>query len=115
MELHHWDRIAEEQLNPLIGRKVIHARNMTLARIRLRKDAVVPMHSHMHEQITMLERGALRFVIAGEERILRAGEMLQIPPHAPHRVEALEDSLALDLFSPPRDDWQRGEDAYLRK
>jgi quercetin dioxygenase-like cupin family protein len=62
----------------------------------------------------MLESGALRFTISGEERILRAGDAVVIPPDAPHAVEALEDSLAVDLFSPPREDWIRGDDAYLR-
>jgi quercetin dioxygenase-like cupin family protein len=118
MHLYHWDQIVEEQLNSLIFRKVIHCHSITMAKIRLSKGAVVPMHSHVNEQITTLERGTLRFLFEGEqagERILRAGEMLQIPPHLPHRVEALEDSLALDLFSPAREDWIRGDDAYLRQ
>jgi quercetin dioxygenase-like cupin family protein len=46
--------------------------------------------------------------------VVRTGESLQIPGGVPHRVEALEDSVALDLFSPPREDWIRGDDAYLR-
>jgi len=87
---------------------------MTVARIRLRKGAVVPLHQHVNEQLSMIERGKLRFVVAGEERVLSAGEALTIPPNAPHLVEALEDSLATDLFSPPREDWIRGDDAYLR-
>ena len=114
MTQYNWALVEEEQLNPLLGRKVIHGRNMTVARIRLQKYAVVPLHSHPNEQITMLERGALRFVIAGTEKILRAGEVLEIPPDEPHLVEALEDSLAVDLFSPAREDWIRGDDAYLR-
>ena len=114
MQHYNWNLVEEEQLNPLLGRKVIHGRNVTVARIRLLKYAVVPEHSHPSEQITMLERGALRFIISGEERILRAGEVLEVPPDAPHRVEALEDSLAVDVFSPAREDWIRGDDAYLR-
>lgn len=115
MKVYHWNQVQEEQLNPLVTRRVIHTRNMTIARIRLGKHAVVPAHAHAHEQVTTLESGALRFVLDGEERILKAGEMLEIPPHAEHSVEALEDSVAMDVFSPPRDDWQRGDDAYLRK
>ena len=114
--VHHynWGKLEEEALSPLIGRKMIHGRNVTVARIRLRKGAVVPLHSHPNEQISMVESGALRFVIGGEERIARAGDTLVIPPEAPHMVEALEDSLAVDLFSPPREDWIRGDVAYLR-
>jgi quercetin dioxygenase-like cupin family protein len=115
MPLHDWKLLEEEQLNPMMTRKAFHAETMTVARLFLRKYAVVPDHSHVNEQITMLESGALKFVIDGEEQVLRAGEMMQIPPHAVHRVEALEDSVAIDLFSPCRDDWKRGDDAYLRK
>jgi len=114
MPFYNWNRVEEEQLNPQLGRKMIHGRNITVARISLRKGAVVPTHSHPNEQISMLERGEVRFVLSGEERILRAGDVLVIPPDAPHMVEALEDSLAVDLFSPPREDWIRGDDAYLR-
>src|SRR6266545_838562 len=108
MELYAWNQITEEQLNPLLSRKCIHSDSLTVAKLHLQKYAVVPMHSHVNEQITMLERGALRFVIDGHERILRAGEVLVIPSHAPHSVEALEDSLATDLFSPVREDWRSG-------
>lgn len=101
-------------MNPLVSRRVMHFETMTVARIRMRKGAVVPLHHHANEQITMLESGQLRFVIAGEENIVRAGESIQVPPHAPHMVEALEDSLATDVFSPVREDWIRGDDAYLR-
>jgi quercetin dioxygenase-like cupin family protein len=114
MQYYSWNLMEEEALNPLLGRKAIHGRHVTVARIRLRKGAVVPMHSHANEQVSMLESGALRFVLSGEERVLHAGDALVIPPDAPHMVEALEDSLAVDLFSPPREDWIRGDDAYLR-
>jgi len=114
MPFYNWNRVEEEQLNPQLGRRMIHGRNITVARISLRKGAVVPTHSHPNEQISMLEHGEVRFVLSGEERILRAGDVLVIPPDAPHMVEALEDSLAVDLFSPPREDWIRGDDAYLR-
>jgi quercetin dioxygenase-like cupin family protein len=63
----------------------------------------------------MIERGSMRFVLDGVEKIVRAGEVLQIPPHVPHSAEALEDCIAVDMFSPPREDWIRGDDAYLRK
>jgi quercetin dioxygenase-like cupin family protein len=110
-----WDLLEEEHMNPLLTRQAIHGQNITVARIKLSKSALVPLHSHPNEQITMLERGALRFVVSGLETILRAGEVLAIPPHAPHMVEALEDSLAVDLFAPVREDWIRGDDAYLRQ
>jgi quercetin dioxygenase-like cupin family protein len=96
-------------------RRAIHGEKMTLARIRLRKGATVQEHRHSHEQMSMVQQGRLRFVVAGEEAMLQAGDMLLIPPDAPHSVEVLEDCLVVDLFSPAREDWQRGDDAYLRR
>lgn len=87
---------------------------MTVARIRLSEGAVVPLHQHANEQICMVEKGALRFVVDGGEQVVRAGEALCISPNAPHLAEALEDSIVTDLFSPVREDWIRGDDAYLR-
>ncbi len=111
---YNWSAIPLEQLNPSISRQVIHGETMTLARIRLRRGGVVPLHQHTNEQISTVESGRLRFVISGEERILESGQTLTIPPNAPHLVEALEDSQVLDVFSPVREDWIRGDDAYLR-
>jgi len=115
MQIHDWNRIDKEQLNPKVIRQVIHTETMTIARLSLKQGCFVPEHSHHNEQVSMVEQGALRFVLAGNETIVKAGEMLQIPPHVPHSAEALEDSIAVDLFSPCREDWKRGDDAYLRK
>jgi quercetin dioxygenase-like cupin family protein len=114
VKLYNWSQIPEDQLNASISRQMIHGETMTVARLHLRKGALVPLHQHPNEQISMVERGKLRFVIAGEERIVQSGDMVAIPPNAPHLVEALEDSLATDLFCPIREDWIRGDDAYLR-
>jgi len=114
MQLYNWQQLEEEQLSPTISRKVVHAGRITVCRIRLKKGAVVQMHSHENEQITMLGSGVLRFVFPDGEKILHAGDVLPIAPHVPHKVEALEDSEATDLFSPIREDWIKGEDAYLR-
>jgi quercetin dioxygenase-like cupin family protein len=115
MPLFSWKTIDTEQLNPSVGRQCIYSESMTVARLELRKDAAVPEHAHHNEQISIVERGALKFFIDGGEQIVRAGEILTIPPNVPHGVLVLEDSVVLDLFSPPREDWRRGDDAYLRK
>ncbi len=115
MTVYEWGSVKRERMNPQFVRQVIHGEKMTVARINLSAGAVVPEHSHSNEQITMLQEGKLRFVLSGEERILAAGEILHIPSNAPHSVEALADSVAIDLFSPVREDWIRGDDAYLRR
>jgi len=104
-----------EHLNPNITRRAIHTHNMTIARLELRKDAVVAEHHHVHEQVATVERGALKFTIEGRDLVLRAGESLAIPSNVPHGVVALEDTVVVDVFSPAREDWLRGDDAYLRK
>ncbi len=114
MTVHNWEEITLEDLNPLLSRQCIHAGKMTVARIHLKKGCVVPEHSHANEQVSMVQRGRLRFISAGREIEIAAGQVLEIPPGAPHEVHALEDSLVIDLFAPPREDWRTGADAYLR-
>lgn len=114
MQTYAWNQIEKEQVNPTFTRQVIHAETMTVARLFLKKGCFVPEHSHHNEQISMVEQGSLQFVMEGQTLTVKAGEVLRIPPHVPHSAEALEDSNVVDLFSPPREDWKRGDDAYLR-
>jgi quercetin dioxygenase-like cupin family protein len=115
MDLYKWDKVQRDTLNPSLERQAIHSDHMTVARMYLKKGCLVPEHSHHNEQISMMEQGSAKFVLAGVERIMNAGEVIRIPPNVPHYVEAMEDSVALDLFSPRREDWIRGDDSYLRK
>jgi unsaturated pyranuronate lyase len=112
---HRWSEIALEPLNPKLDRQFIVGEQMMLARVLLKKGCVVPMHQHENEQITYILEGALHFKIGGEEVTVRAGEVLCIPPNVPHQAEALEDTVDLDVFNPPRQDWIDKSDAYLRK
>ena len=115
MELFSWESVKKEVLNDKVARKVISAEKMTMAQIFIAKDGVVPLHHHENEQISSIVTGAMRFEIEGKEIVLRAGDVLSIPPNVPHRVTALEDSQALDVFSPIRIDWLTGKDDYLRR
>ena len=87
---------------------------MTVARIHLRAGTSVPSHHHPHEQVATVLEGRLRFVVGDEEHVLEKGDSMVVPSGVPHAVEALEDCLVLDVFAPARDDWIRGDDAYLR-
>lgn len=104
-----------EHLNPLIDRQFVAGERSMLARIILRKGSIVPQHSHDNEQITYVLEGALKFAIDGKEVTVSSGEILVIPSNMPHSAEALEDTVDLDIFCPPRADWINGTDAYLRK
>ncbi|MCC6343300.1 MAG: cupin domain-containing protein [Bryobacterales bacterium] len=115
MQVQRWNQTEVEQMNGSIGRQVLHGSNITVSRLILKKGGVVPVHHHINEQITTLLEGRLMFLMDGKEVLLEAGESLVIPPNVPHRVDVLEDSIALDVFAPVREDWIRGDDAYLRK
>ena len=112
---HRWTDIELEQLNPLLDRQFVVGNEVMLARVLLKKGCVVPMHQHVNEQVTYILEGALHFKVGGEEVTVRAGEVLCIPPNVPHEATALEDTVDLDVFNPPRKDWIEKTDAYLRK
>ena len=86
-----------------------------MAQLFIAKDGVVPIHHHENEQISSVLTGALKIELEGKEIVVREGQVLHIPSNVPHRVVALEDSLALDIFSPIRTDWLNGTDDYLRR
>jgi quercetin dioxygenase-like cupin family protein len=115
VDVQRWEEVPVDWLSPTIGRQMIHTETMTLARVTLRKGALVPIHEHENEQISNVLEGRVRFVVGDEEREVTAGESMPLPANVPHEVEALEDSLVLDVFSPAREDWIRGDDAYLRR
>jgi quercetin dioxygenase-like cupin family protein len=109
VSLCRWDELALEKITEMVSRRVITATRQTLAQVIFKKGALVPQHRHDSEQVTSVLDGALRFSIAGggalEDVIVRAGEVIVIPPGVPHQVEALDDTLVVDTFSPGRADW----------
>jgi quercetin dioxygenase-like cupin family protein len=110
-----WDAVELETLNPLLQRQLLSGKNVMVARILLKKGCIVPLHSHHNEQISYVLEGALEFRIDRRKIVANVGDVLVIPPHMPHKVEALSDSVSLDIFSPPRADWLRKTDSYLRE
>ncbi len=109
-----WKDVEREQLNPLIEREMVHGQQIMVARVFIKKDGHVPLHHHHNEQLTYILEGALKFAINGKEIVVRAGEVLCIPANMPHEAWALEDTLDLDVFTPPREDWLNKTDHYLR-
>jgi quercetin dioxygenase-like cupin family protein len=110
-----WDKVELEDINPLFQRQMIVGHQVMLARVLLKKGCIVPLHSHVNEQLTYILEGALKFWIDGREIVVQAGQVLTIPPNMPHKAEALEDTVDLDIFHPPRADWLSKTDSYLRK
>ncbi|HZQ23919.1 MAG TPA: cupin domain-containing protein [Terriglobales bacterium] len=109
-----WSTVPIEQLNPLLQRHFVVGRDIMVARVLMKQGCIVPEHSHINEQVTYILDGALKFWIDGREIVVGAGEVLTIPPNMPHKAEALEDTVDLDVFSPPRADWMNKDDSYLR-
>jgi quercetin dioxygenase-like cupin family protein len=115
---YRWEQLPAEPLKGGLTRRLISTDRLMIAHIHFNKGDDVPRHAHENEQITYVLSGALHFWLgAGGERevTVRAGEVLVIPSHLPHRALALEDTLDVDVFNPPRQDWLNGSDDYLRR
>jgi len=110
-----WNQIPQEQLNPHFSRKFVNGEKIMIAQLFLKKGCVVPEHSHESEQLSMVVTGNVKFKLDGEERIVTSNQMVLIPSNKVHSVEALEDTLVYDIFSPIRVDWLEKTDSYLRK
>ena len=111
---HRWEDIPAEPLKGTISRRLVTGERLMLAHVYFRKGDDVPRHAHENEQLTYVLSGALKFWIDGKEIVVYAGETLCIPSNMPHKAEALEDTVDLDVFNPPRADWINKTDQYLR-
>jgi quercetin dioxygenase-like cupin family protein len=115
---YRWEDLPREALNPSIGRRLITTERMMIAHVYLEQGSVVPRHEHENEQLTYILEGKLRFWLGDDESEVvdvAAGEVLHIPSHLPHKAEAIEATLDVDIFCPPRADWLDGTDDYLRR
>lgn len=114
---YRWEDMPKETLSESLDRRLITGDRVMLAHVYLKKGSIVPRHSHENEQVTYILEGGLRFWIGADESEVidvRAGEVLHIPSFVQHKAEALEDTLDVDIFSPPREDWLNKTDDYLR-
>lgn len=118
VEHYRWENMPLEKVSPLLDRRLISGERIMLAHVYLKKGCIVPSHKHDNEQITYILEGKLRFWIGEDEKMtidVGVGEVLTIPSNVVHKAEALADTLDVDVFSPPRQDWLEKTDAYLRK
>jgi quercetin dioxygenase-like cupin family protein len=115
---YRWDDMPKEKVSDTLDRRLITGDRMMISHVYLKKGSIVPRHSHENEQITYILEGGLRFWIGEDESEMidvLAGEVLHIPSMVQHKAEALEDTLDVDVFSPPREDWLNKTDDYLRR
>jgi quercetin dioxygenase-like cupin family protein len=118
VSFYRWDSMRKERVSDMLERRLITGDRMMLAHVYLKKGCIVPKHSHENEQLTYILEGALKLKIGddgAEEIVVSAGEVLLIPSNVPHMAEALEETLDVDVFSPPRQDWLDKKDDYLRR
>src|SRR5579862_196328 len=108
--LHSWSSVAKKEVTAGLVRQFVTASRVTIAKFDMKAGCVVPSHAHENEQVSYVISGALKFDVAGKPVVVRAGELLQIPPQVPHGVEVLEDAQVIDVFSPLRQDWIDGTD-----
>jgi quercetin dioxygenase-like cupin family protein len=115
---YRWAEMPREKVSAMLDRRLITGDRMMLAHVYLKKGCVVPRHQHENEQLTYILEGGLRFWIGEDEKQqldVRAGEVLHIPSNVWHKAEALDDTIDVDVFSPPRQDWIDKTDSYLRR
>ena len=115
---YRWEDLPRERLKPDLERRLISTERLMLAHVYLQKGCIVPTHSHENEQLTYILEGLLRFFLGadGSEVVdVAAGDVLHLPSHLPHKAEALETTLDVDIFCPPRADWLDGSDDCLRR
>jgi quercetin dioxygenase-like cupin family protein len=113
--LHSWKSVPKKEINPGLVRQFVTASRVTIAKFDMKAGCVVPPHAHENEQVSYVISGALKFDVAGKPVVVRAGELLQIPPQVPHGVEVLKDAQVIDVFSPIRQDWIDGTDTYFKR
>ena len=89
-----------------IERQMVFGERVMVCRLRLAAHVVTPVHAHPHEQITMVERGRVRFTVDGADRVVAAGDVLHLPSGVPHGATMLDEEVVLiDIFSPIREDF----------
>jgi quercetin dioxygenase-like cupin family protein len=113
-----WEDIPEEEVTPLMRRKLLYGEKLMIAKMKFKNGFVVPLHQHENEQITQVISGTIRFWFgANKERVIdiHAGESIVIPSNVPHKALMIGDVEETDTWAPPRTDWLDGTDQYLRK
>ncbi|TNE61216.1 MAG: cupin domain-containing protein [Bacteroidetes bacterium] len=111
----HWQDIKEEKMTARLSRQMVHGEKSTVSRFRIKAGATAARHYHANEEYAIVLSGTVKFIFDDRETVVSQGEVLVIAPNVPHAIEAMSDAEMLDIFTPVREDWLRGEDLYMRK
>ena len=113
----NWTLVPVEVVNPSMSRQIIHGEKIMIARLKFKNGFIVPLHHHVHEQISQCISGKMRFWFGEnkeQEMELNPGDVVVIPSNLPHAAEMIGDAEGIDTWSPPRQDWLDKTDDYLR-
>lgn len=114
----NWEEVPTEVVNPSMSRKIVSGEKLMIARISLKDGFTVPLHHHVHEQVTQVISGKMRFWFgANREQVmdLLPGDVIVIPSDLPHEALMIGDVEEIDTWAPPRQDWLDKSDDYLRR
>ena len=102
----NWASIPAVTIAEGIERQMIWGEHLMVCRLRFAPHVVTAVHAHPNEQITLVERGSVRFTVDGQERVASTGDILHFPPHVRHGATMLDAEVVLvDIFSPIREDF----------
>jgi quercetin dioxygenase-like cupin family protein len=114
-QLYGLDAQPVEQVSELLQRQYLSGSNATFVKWTAKKGCFVPLHHHINEQITWITQGAAEVYSQGRKYIMKAGDIMIIPPNIPHEFTFLEDTINIDVFTPARQDWADGTATYYSK
>lgn len=118
LEKMNWASVPSEHVNPSMSRKIVSGEKLMISRIKFKDGFLVPLHHHVHEQVTQVLSGTIRFWF-GENKDqmmdLHPGDVVVIPSNLPHEALMIGEVEEIDTWAPPRQDWLDKTDDYLRK
>ena len=102
----NWDEVPVEPVADGIERRMVWGEGLMVCRLSFAPRVVTAVHTHPHEQFTLVERGQVRFTVDGAERVAKAGDVLYFPSNLPHGATTLDEPVVLvDIFAPVREDF----------
>ena len=114
----NWASVPTEIVNPSMSRQIVSGEKLMIAKMKFRDGFIVPLHHHVHEQVTQVISGQMRFWF-GENKDqtmdLHPGDVVVIPSNLPHEAQMIGEVEEIDTWAPPRQDWLDKTDDYLRK
>lgn len=102
---YNWDDLPETPMASRIGRRLVSGDKMTVVMLNLARGATVGQHQHPHEQMIYVLSGKIEFESSDGRRDLTGGDVVHLPAHVPHGGRAVEDTITLEIFSPPREEF----------